>query len=77
LIAPLVAVLRVVNCAPHVHVTSVSTYWGWMSFFTMLLAVVGRRVAVARRDDVNRSQRTSVPDVTARAPTDDGPLTPG
>jgi hypothetical protein len=47
LIASAFAVLRVVNCAPQVHVTSVCVYSGWMSFFTVLLAVDGRRVADA------------------------------
>src|SRR5262245_4018167 len=31
---PFFAVLRVVNVLPHVHVTLVSTYSGWMSGFT-------------------------------------------
>src|SRR6059058_642058 len=34
---PFLAVLRVVNVLPHVHVTVVSTYSGWISGFTGLL----------------------------------------
>jgi hypothetical protein len=43
---PPVAVLRVVNVLPQVHVTCVSTYVGWMSFFMVPSLGRGRRVAV-------------------------------
>src|SRR3954471_20939225 len=61
--APLVAVLRVVNVLPQVQVTSVVTYSGWMSFF-----MVSSRVTAAGSHPcgyVNRSQRPSVPSPTA------------
>src|SRR3954451_24817602 len=65
---PDVAVVRVVNSAPHVQVTCVSTYSGWMFCFTGAPRVDGRRV-VARGRDVNRSQRTSVPCTAASSTT--------
>jgi hypothetical protein len=42
---PSAAVLRVVKVLPHVHVTEVSTYVGWMSGFIAAPVAYGRRVA--------------------------------
>ena len=43
---PLVAVLRVENVLPQVQVTSVTTYYGWMSFFMVSsVSFLGVRVA--------------------------------
>src|SRR5690606_24650986 len=58
---PEVAVERVVKVLPHVHSTFVSTYSGWMSFFTRFSSQVGRRVA-RRIAPVNRSQGDSLPE---------------
>src|SRR5690554_4842357 len=58
---PEVAVERVVKVLPHVHSTFVTTYSGWMSFFTRFSSQVGRRVA-RRIAPVNRSQGDSLPE---------------
>ena len=54
--------LRVVNDAPQVQVTWVSTYSGWVSFFMVFLSNCSGSPAWMR-SDVNRSRRTSVPPV--------------
>ncbi|GAB3786536.1 hypothetical protein GCM10027601_23710 [Nocardioides ungokensis] len=63
---PEVAVLRVVNFAPQVQVTWVSTYSGWMSFFMRcpLSTVAGSPPPGAGR--VNRNQLAMMPPLTTQ-----------
>src|SRR6202035_1790784 len=51
---PFFAVLRVVNVAPQVQVTSVTPYLGWMSDFTVRSCRSSSRVVAAVALDVNR-----------------------
>src|SRR5512141_269719 len=62
---PLFTVLRVVNVLPHVQVTWVSVYSGWMFFF--MVSSRGFR-SPGRLEDVNRNQPSSLPGSTRQAP---------